>query len=411
MVSVVDRFRLNPDRLRRALAQQGREWGSAVLSSGAFGAAIAAGWGVVAVAVRGRTVDAVADDIGRALAWFVATWILASGLFVLRALAVATNDNLASAHESARRWTLVAAGAAMTLLVFALTSVGARAEELSTARPATPAGAGGTPDYCARDLGTWFYCARPEEAEPQAVSPAKPAGEDPAKAIADFDKFKADLEKAQKVAVWDPTPENVERFYRMQRAALNQSSLFSDQYRRLIWARPDLDYTLKRPVSELGKRQWSDQRSSDREMFLQKVSPDIGLFYVYRGTCGPCRVFSPIMKSFADRYAVTVKGISTDGAANAYIPSSFPDRGQLHAWGFDNPTTPSVLLYQSSSLDPRTGAVRETKVRLSDDRVVKVQPCLKPQGCLSYLAAGVMAQDDIAERIYVLLATELGEDY
>jgi len=62
-------------------------------------------------------------------------------------------------------------------------------------------------------------------------------------------------------------------------------------------------------------------------------------------------------------------------------------------------------------VDPRTGEVRPQYVRLSDNRTVKVNPCLKPQGCLSYLGAGVMAQDDIVERIYVLLATEPGQDY
>jgi len=404
MPSFVDRLRKDQTRFLTALSQQMRDWSSAVASSAIFGSALAVGWTFLALGVRGQSLEGLISDIGRAFGWFVITWVLASVVFVGRAAAIALNDNLAVAQERANRWTLAAGGVAMVILVFVATSSPARADD--TAKPAPAA-----PDYCARDLGTWFYCVRPEEPEAAPVATPKPKLDETAKQIADFDKFKADLEKAQKIAVWDPTPENVERFYRMQRAALNQSSLFSDQYRRLVWARPDLDYTLKRPVSELGKRQWSDQRASDRELFLQKVSGEIGLFYVYRGTCGPCRVFSPIMRSFADRYAVTVKGISTDGAANDYIPSSFPDRGQLHAWGFDNPTTPSVLLYQSSSLDPRTGEQRDLKVRLGDDRVVRIQPCLKPQGCLSYLGAGVMAQDDIAERIYVLLATELGEDY
>jgi conjugal transfer pilus assembly protein TraF len=232
-----------------------------------------------------------------------------------------------------------------------------------------------------------------------------------AEELARFEAFKAELDQAQKLAVWNPTPQNVERFFLLQRKALNQSSLFSDVYRRLVWERPDLDYTLKRPVSEIGKREWADTRAADRELFLSKVAPKIGLFYVFRGNCGPCHVFSPIMRDFAARYAITVRGVSVDGSRNDYVPLSFVDHGQLRSWGVDSPTTPSILMFQESSLDPRTGEAAPIKITLSDDRVVEVTPCLQPKGCLKYIGAGVMAQDDIAERIYLMLATRPGEDF
>jgi len=267
--------------------------------------------------------------------------------------------------------------------------------------------------YCARDLGSWFYCNRslpdPDTPLEKPSEPAAATKEE--EELARFETFKAELDRASKLAVWNPTPENVERFFVLQRAALNQSSLFSDQYRRLVWGRPDLDYSLKRPVSELGKRDWAETRQADRELFLRKISRDVGVFYVFRANCSPCKVFSPIMRDFANRYALTVKGVSVDGSENAYIGNYFVDHGQLRSWGIENPATPSILLFQSSSVDRASGAVRPTRVRLSDDRVVEVAPCLKPQGCLTYIGAGVMAQDDIVERIYVMLATRPGEDY
>lgn len=265
--------------------------------------------------------------------------------------------------------------------------------------------------YCTRDLGTWFYCNRALEAEPPPTSPAAAPTPSEDEEIAKFEAFKAELERASKLAVWNPTPENVERFYVLQRLALNQSSLFSDQYRRLVWSRPDLDYSLKRPINELGKRDWSETRLADRQLFLRKISKDVGVFYVFRGNCSPCKVFSPIVRDFSRRYALTVKGVSVDGTENAYLDNYFVDRGQLRSWGIDNPTTPSILLFQTSSLDARTGEVRPKRVRLSDDREVEVAPCVKPRGCVTYIGAGVMAQDDIVERIYVMLATRPGEDY
>lgn len=264
--------------------------------------------------------------------------------------------------------------------------------------------------YCARDLGAWFYCHR-EIAEPAPATPTKPDPSAEDAELARFEAFKAELERASKLAVWDPTPANVERYYRLQQKALNQSSLFSDAYRRLVWANPHLDYSLKRPVTELGKRDWVETRTADRELFLRKVAGEVGLFYVFRGNCSPCRVFAPIIQGFAERYALTVRGVSIDGSSTNAVATAFVDRGQLHSWGIDNPTTPSILLFQTSSLDPRTGELRHRRVRLSDDREVEVAPCLKPGGCLSYVGAGVMSQEDLLERIYVTLATRPGEDY
>ena len=80
--------------------------------------------------------------------------------------------------------------------------------------------------------------------------------------------------------------------------------------------------------------------------------------------------------------------------------------GNTYSGTAGEPTSDALM-----ALDPKTGAVRPQRVRLSDDRVVEVAPCLKPKGCLSYIGAGVMSQEDLLERIYVMLATRPGEDY
>lgn len=393
------------DRVRQAVSVQARAWLSAFKPVAALGVCVAVIYGLVACVGDERPVATVAAEIYASAAWFGGTWAIILLVFLARGVVLGTAPDPVSGARNARTMTF-AGVAIVTILVLGMATV-ASADTVDGQKPASAA----SDAYCGRSLGAWFYCTRPEPPPEPEKAQAAPAQSDEDRQIAEFERFKVELDRAQKLAVWVPTPENIERFYKLQRAALNQSSLFSDEYRRLIWVRPDLDYTLKRPVSELGKRQWADQRSNDREMFLRQIAGDVGLFYVYRATCGACKVFSPVMRDFAQRYTLTVKGISTDGSDNPYIGDKMVDRGQLHAWGFDNPTTPSVLLYQNSSVDPRTGEVRPQYVRLSDNRTVKVNPCLKPQGCLSYLGAGVMAQDDIVERIYVLLATQPGQDY
>lgn len=269
-----------------------------------------------------------------------------------------------------------------------------------------------SPDYCARDLGQWFYCERPIQDEPKPAelnpSPQSPAIRAPE--LAELEQFQKELEEARNIATWRPSPETVEQYYRLQQVALDKGGLFADYYRRLVWTNPELDYTVKRPVVEIAKHGWTDDRISDRDRFLRSVSDKVGLFYVYRGSCGPCTIASPIVKGFADRYGMNVQAISADGASNSHFPHARRDQGQLQQWGVRQ-MTPALLFFQSSDIDPRTGEVRPRRIRGANGDMLELLPCRKREGCLTYAGAGVMSQEDIAERLFVLLSKEPGTDF
>lgn len=111
-----------------------------------------------------------------------------------------------------------------------------------------------------------------------------------------------------------------------------------------------------------------ETRTADRELFLRRIAGEPGLFYVFRGNCSPCRIFSPIVRDFARLYALSVRGVSGGRLATNAVDTVFVDKGQLRSWGIDNPTAPSILLFQASSRDPKTGALRRRSVRLSSVR-------------------------------------------
>ena len=277
--------------------------------------------------------------------------------------------------------------------------------------PPALAASGASEEYCGRDLGMWFYCQRPTPAEPvdeAAPLPSVSAATPPE--VRELEEYQRQLDEARSIAVWRPTPETVERYYRLQQVALERGGLFADHYRRLTWTNPDLDYTVRRPVTEVAKHGWTDDRMADRDLFLRGVSTRVGVFYVYRGSCGACTIASPIVKAFSDRYGMTVRAVSADGAPNPHFPGAVRDQGQLAAWGVRQ-TTPALLFFQQSDMDPRTGQIRPTRVRGSNGQILELLPCLKPQGCLTYAGAGVMAMDDIAERLFVLLSKEPGTDF
>jgi conjugal transfer pilus assembly protein TraF len=116
------------------------------------------------------------------------------------------------------------------------------------------------------------------------------------------------------------------------------------------------------------------------------------------------------VKGFADRYGMNVQAISADGASNSHFPHARRDQGQLQQWGVRQ-MTPALLFFQSSDIDPRTGEVRPRRIRGANGDMLELLPCRKREGCLTYAGAGVMSQEDIAERLFVLLSKEPGTDF
>ena len=391
---------LSPLRLRRlaqALTVELRLWLQTVIAGGSVTFALWTVFTMAAAFVRAPVADVVGEGTRQALPWAAAAAGVLLLMFVARGFAVGLSDGFVQAERRAGAVTLggVAMAVALTAAAF-LFAWPARAEAPS----------GSAADYCARDLGAWFYCNRPQPpVEEKAAREGEAMKVDKPAEILELEAFQKKVEEARQVAVWAPTQENVRRFYLLQKTALDRSGLFADQWRRLIWTNPELDYTLKRPVSEIGKRAWEDERLYDREVFLKGFAADLGIFYVFRESCGACRVFSPIVKAFSTRYTVSVKAISADGGRNPDFEEVLVDRGQLKAWGFASPATPALLIFQR----PTKGAAPAIKV--SNGKTLRLRACDKPKGCLTYLGAGVLSVEDIAERMFVLLATEPGQDF
>lgn len=232
--------------------------------------------------------------------------------------------------------------------------------------------------YCAeRKLGTWFYCEKP-----------KPKAEDK-KAAANFPSAKArlaaitaELEERKAAAILEPTTENVSSYIAFQREQLDRSSLFSDVWQRSIWQNPDLDYTLQRPVSTLGKRAWIDGRKADRDIVMSQLSQRYGVFYFYSSSCQACDIFSPILKAVSDKYGLNVLAVSMDGGPSTTFPDYMVDSGQYQKLGLgDNRQVPALVLFDSVSKSPMP------------------------------IGYGILSQDEILDRVFQLTQVEPGGDY
>ena len=229
-------------------------------------------------------------------------------------------------------------------------------------------------------LGWHFYCDRPEE--PPVAQPAPvPAAPDTRSATERIREMRRELEEARATAILDPTTQNVAAYLRLQQETLQRAAAFSDVFRRTVWATPDVDYTLKRPVGALAKRLWSDERRQARDRALADLGERYGLIYLGHAGCAGCRVFGPLLRAFSSRHGLDVLAVSMTGEALEGWPEAVPDNGRAARLGLAGVPVPAVVLF--------------------DTKTKQVLP----------VGFGVMAEDQLAERIFVLTALETGRDY
>ena len=230
-------------------------------------------------------------------------------------------------------------------------------------------------------LGWHFYCDRVEEPEPAEPAPAPPPDNAGQTATERIEAMRRALEEARAEAILDPTTENVTAYLRLQQETLQRAAVFSDAFRRTVWATPELDYTLRRPVGALAKQVWSDERREARDAALARLGERYGLIYLGHAGCAGCKVFGPLLRAFTTRHGLDVLAVSLTGAPLEGWPEAVADNGRAARLGLGNAPVPALVLFDT-----------QTK------RVVPV-------------GFGVMAEDQMAERIYALTALEPGRDY
>ncbi len=232
--------------------------------------------------------------------------------------------------------------------------------------------------YCGeRRLGQWFYCTKPRPVEPESrpdVPPLPSAVERMAAITRQLDELKAK-------AILDPTEENVIAYVRFQREQLDRASTFSDVWQRALWQNPEIDYTLQRPVSTVGKRAWLDNRRADRDAVMANLSQRYGLFYFFAQSCGACDIFSPILRSVASTHHITVMAVSMDGGPSRDFPNYLVDAGQRARMGIPGNETPALVLFDTVT-----------------KRTIPV-------------GYGILGADEIMDRIFALTNTKVGSDY
>ena len=192
-------------------------------------------------------------------------------------------------------------------------------------------------------------------------------------------EIREELDRLKDQAVINPTKENVKTYLEAQQYVMEKGSVFADVARRVVWETAELDYSLRRPTNALATQSFKDQRRETREQAIARLARENGVFFFFRGDCAYCHQLAPILKYLQDLHGLEVFAVSLDGGRLPQFPNAHPDNGISRV--LEVAQVPALFL--SSKTERR------------------VQP----------IGYGVLAADEILERMYVLTQLKPGEDF
>lgn len=180
--------------------------------------------------------------------------------------------------------------------------------------------------YWLRNQEGWFWYRDPAPMTRRQT--IKPPVSRQQQALTDFVAMQRRLEDLKRVAVMNPTNDNLTAYMRYQRWVMDKSARFAERWQRLVWSVPDLDYGVTgRPTNAMAINVFDDQRRDSDADTVRNLAATHGLIFVFRSDCPFCHRFAPILKRFEQAFDMTVLAVSLDGAALPEYPDARPDNG------------------------------------------------------------------------------------
>lgn len=163
-----------------------------------------------------------------------------------------------------------------------------------------------------------------------------------------FDQLQKQLDTARKTAIMNPTEANLKRYIEIQEVVMNKSAAFTDQWQRVIWQNPQLDYSQHgRPTNKLAVHAYDRQRQIQKAEAIKQLAADNGILFVFRSDCPYCHAMAPIMKQFSVDYGINVMPVSLDGGGIDYYSNPLPNNGIAQRLGIQS--VPAVYVMDTKT--------------------------------------------------------------
>ncbi len=234
-----------------------------------------------------------------------------------------------------------------------------------------------------------WYCDQEEAAAAPAPMPAPARSQEQAKPAAPrrieiqdiktAEQMRVELKRREDIAVMSPTEKNLRDYLELWQVVQDKGSVFADNWRRVVWQNPDLDYTLKRPANNAAIKLFDERRDQDQDRHLQQLAKEHGLIFFFRSDCPYCHAMAPTIRMLAEKYGIEVLPVSVDGAGLPDFPQFRDGRASAAAWGVER--VPALFIGS------------------------------KTTGDHAPIGFGMMALSEIVNRIFVLTGTKPGDQF
>jgi conjugal transfer pilus assembly protein TraF len=131
------------------------------------------------------------------------------------------------------------------------------------------------------------------------------------------------LETKLHAAIIEPSRENITAYLFAQKALMDQSERFSEEWKKVVMTTPALDESLVHPVDQNARPLYYAEQRKDLEKRIKGLAQEYGLFFFFRQNCSYCHGFAPLVKRFSEKYGWSVLAISLDGSSTSILPE-FP---------------------------------------------------------------------------------------
>lgn len=183
---------------------------------------------------------------------------------------------------------------------------------------------------------------RSRKPEPNPQAPA------PQNELVAFELLQKWVEEARKVAIMNPTEANLKRYIQLQEVVLGKSAAFTDQWQRVLWQNPQLDYAQhSRPTNKLAMEQYDYSRHQEKQRAIKQLAASNGILFVFRSDCPYCHAMAPIMKEFSRLYGIRVMPVSVDGVGIPMYPQPLPNNGIVQRLNVQ--TVPAVYIMDAKT--------------------------------------------------------------
>ena len=203
-----------------------------------------------------------------------------------------------------------------------------------------------------RSMGWHFYCQEDKKDEEEVTMSYEELKTLPIEqryqvALKRQEEWQRQEKARLALAVTYPDAEHTKLWQEHKEKASEQASKFNREHKKMLLGHPDLDYTVKHPVSSTGSYIATDLKNNTKREILATLNKDYGLYFLYTTSCKYCVAYGHILNDFRQQYNLSIIGISMDGYFLGDWPDSIVNNGQAESLGIGE-ALPFTLLFDKN---------------------------------------------------------------